>query len=643
MYPKKKNNEKSNQLTKSRTYLQSNSSYHNTSIRSNSSTGRFLKGTVEKITTERNDNIENNEIKVLPTDNFFLANLQAITKLENKKNNSNKSLKANKSTLLSNILSLKNSIISSQHKKESIITFGSINGSKRRSSVIHILNVAKKYLEKENNKEINISPEELDNIIKESVEKSKRGKFKLIIKYIDITLAILVAANIFFSLIENELFYKETKIYLKVYFSDKENKEITRDVYKQCEKRPISDNENFFRKINLIIIIFLLLFNFTRYYLILLLKEIEGLISEKDGFWSTGLWKYLLCETIILGIFDPPNLNFFFTGTMENNIFAFSLGGLICIETMFKCYIIVRVYSYYSKYLTESAKSLCNNSGANGGIHFALKCELKSRPFTMLIFVFISAILLFAFSLRTFEYFSVEKGFIYGSYTGQGNDQDKLKDLINSIWITIVTMTTVGYGDFFPTENYGRIICLLSYLAGTLCVSMTVVALAIISEFNDNELKAYSTIKKLNADNNAILKAAEVVSVLCLLRMKVLKKNCKLSEKFVYFMKLKTSVSALKDDFKVAKNMSLPIDHTIAMMYNEINDNYDNLCKIVEELEKIDDYLNKIHKNQKSILKVMKKIKRRENNLGKYLVNLNNRKVMEMFKFKGKKKSRENK
>jgi hypothetical protein len=261
----------------------------------------------------------------------------------------------------------------------------------------------------------------------------------------------------------------------------------------------------------------------------------------------------------------------------------------------------------------------------------------------MLIFVFISAILLFAFSLRTFEYFSVEKGFIYGSYTGQGNDQDKLKDLINSIWITIVTMTTVGYGDFFPTENYGRIICLLSYLAGTLCVSMTVVALAIISEFNDNELKAYSTIKKLNADNNAILKAAEVVNILCLLRMRVLKKNCKLSEKFVYFMKLKTSASALKDDFKVAKNMSLPIDHTITMMYKEINDNYDNLCKVVVGLEKIDDYLNKIYKNQKSILKVMKKIKRRENNLGKYLVNLNNRKVMERFKFKGKKKSRENK
>ena len=628
MYPKKKNNEKSNQLTKSRTYLQSNSSYHNTSLRSNSSTGRFLKGTVEKITTERNDNIENNEIKVLPTDNFFIANLQAITKLENKKNNSNNSLKVNKSTLLSNILSLKNSIISSQHKKDSIITFGSINGSKRRSSVIHILNVAKKYFEKENNKEINISPEELDNIIKESVKKSKRGKFKLIIKYIDITLAILVTANIFFSLIENELFYKETKIYLKVYFSDKENKEITRDVYKQCEKRPISDNENFFRKINLIIIFFLLLFNFTRYYLILLLKEIEGLISEKDGFWSTGLWKYLLCETIVLGIFDPPNLNFFFTGTMENNIFAFSLGGLICIETMFKCYIIVRVYSYYSKYLTESAKSLCNNSGANGGIHFALKCELKSRPFTMLIFVFISAILLFAFSLRTFEYFSVEKGFIYGSYTGQGNDQDKLKDLINSIWITIVTMTTVGYGDFYPSENYGRLICILSYLIGCILISLTVVSLAIVSEFSENEKKAYSIIKKLNAENNVILKASEVISSLCLLRMKIMEKNNKLSERFVYIMKLKQSINTFKNDFKIASSMTLPIDQTFNIIFKGINNNYDNICNNISQLKNINQFTFRIHLSQKNTLKKINKIIKRQQKLGNYLVEFNN----EIFK-----------
>ena len=613
MQKKKKNNEIYNKPILAQNYINSNSNIQISSMRSNASSGRYLKVPTDKNLTDKN---ENNEIKILKSEKFFLSNLQTITKpkiTENK--NKNKNIKIPNSSLQRDSMKLK-----VMNLKKNI---GS-NLSKQRSSIIQILKEGKRIQNKEDNKEVNISPEQLDEIIKISIKKSKSGKLKLIIKSIDILLAILVSGNIFFSLIENELFYKETKDYLKEYFSNKENKEITREVYKICEKREISNQENFFRNINLIIIIFILTLNFIRYYLILILKEIEGLISEKDGFWSTGLWKYLLLETLILGIFDPPNLNFFFTGTMKNYIFAFSLGGLICIETMFKCYIIIRVYSYYSKYLTESAKSLCNNVNANNNIHFALKCELKNRPFTMLFIIFFSSILLFGFSLRTFEYFLVEKGFLYGNYEGEGNDQDKLKDLINSIWLIIVTMTTVGYGDFFPNENYGRLICLMSYLIGCLSVSLTVVSLAIISEFNESELKAYSIIKKLNADNNAILKAADVISNLCLLRMKVMKNECRLSEKFVYYMKLKTSILTLKDDFKVARNMNLPIDQSIQIMHKDISEYYDRLTNISQQLNDIYKYADKINHSQKKILKVFKKIYFRQKNLGKYLVKMNN-------------------
>ena len=603
-----------------------NSNNQNSSMRSNASTGRYLKFTTDKNGTESN---ENNEIKILKSEKFFLSNLQIITKpKENENKNKNKNLYKSKSSIQKDSMLLK-----AMNIKKNLRSKNYSNLSKQRSSIVHILKEVKRIQEKENNKEINISPEQLDEIIKISIKKSKSGKYKLIIKTIDIVLAILVSGNIFFSLLENELFYKETNNYLKQYFSDKENKEITRDIYKQCEKREITKNENFFRKINLMIVIFILILNFIRYYLLLILNEIEGLISEKDGFWSTGLWKYLLLESIILGIFDPPNLNFFFTGIMKNYIFAFSLGGLICIETMFKCYVIIRIYSHYSKYLTESAKSLCNNTNVNNNIHFALKCELKNRPFTMLLIILFSSILLFGFSLRTFEYFLIEKGFKYGNYKGEGNDQDKLKDLINSIWLIIVTMTTVGYGDFFPNENYGRLICLMSYLIGCLSVSLTVVSLAIISEFNESELKAYSIIKKLNADNNAILKAADVISNLCLLRMKFMKNECRLSEKFVYFMKLKTSILALKDDFKVAKNTSLPIEQTIQIMHKDICENYDILKNITHQLIFIQQYAHKINQSQKKIFKVFKKIYFRQKVLGEYLVKMNNINFKKKIKF----------
>ena len=138
-------------------------------------------------------------------------------------------------------------------------------------------------------------------------------------------------------------------------------------------------------------------------------------------------------------------------------------------------------------------------------------------------------------------------------------------------------MTTVGYGDFFPGENYGRIIVILAYLVGTLLVSMTVVSLAIIAEFSEKENRAYSIIKKLKADNNALYKAADVISSLCLLRLRVMKKDCKLSEKFLFIIKLRKSILDFKDNFKIASSVSLPFDHNLIIIHKDINDKYNFL------------------------------------------------------------------
>ena len=502
-----------------------------------------------------------------------------------------------------------------------------INEKHNRSSVIQLKNIAQDILQnvikkqKKKEEEYELKPNDYDKLLKNTNDNSKIGKLKIIIKYIDILLALCVIGNIFFSLIENELFYKETKKYLNKYFENKTNKEITQNVYKQCEKRKITLEEDFIRQINVIIVIIILILNFFHYYITLLKMEEEGLISEKDNFYSTGLLKYLILESLILGIFDPPSLNYFFTGIMENYIFAFSLGGLICIETLFKSYVILRVYTYFSKYMTNSAKSICNNSNTNSGVHFAIKCELKNRPYTVLFIIFISFIFIFGFSLRTFEYFTIPKGFLHGTYLI--NDQDYLKDLINSIWLTIVTMTTVGYGDFYPNENYGRLIVILSYLIGAILVSMTVVSLAIITEFTEEERRAYSIIKKLNAHNNTLYKAGDVISCFCYLRLKVLK-NCSLSEKFIYLIQLKKSISTFKDNFKLTSSLDLPLDQTLMIINKEFNASYEDLYFSVFPLKELSFYINNINFSQKDCIEKLEKIKKRQEKLGDFLVQLNN-------------------
>ena len=185
-------------------------------------------------------------------------------------------------------------------------------------------------------------------------------------------------------------------------------------------------------------------------------------------------------------------------------------------------------------------------------------------------------------------------------------------------------MTTVGYGDFFPSENYGRLICILSYLIGCVLVSLTVVSLAIISEFSEREKKCYSIIKKLNADNNVFLKAAQVINSICLLRLKFMKKKCSLSERFVYIMKLKQDINVFKNDFKIASHMNLPIEQTFKIIFTQINEKYDKICNNIIMLENINLIADNINKSQKECIKKIRKIQKRQKKIGDYLVEYNN-------------------
>jgi hypothetical protein len=52
-------------------------------------------------------------------------------------------------------------------------------------------------------------------------------------------------------------------------------------------------------------------------------------------------------------------------------------------------------------------------------------------------------------------------------------------------------MTTVGYGDFYPKTNIGRIVGIVIAFWGVFIVSLFVVSLSTMLEFDSGELKAF--------------------------------------------------------------------------------------------------------------------------------------------------------
>lgn len=94
--------------------------------------------------------------------------------------------------------------------------------------------------------------------------------------------------------------------------------------------------------------------------------------------------------------------------------------------------------------------------------------------------VFICSILIFSLSLRIAErdveriYESLYDTSLGGSQKSGTND---ISDFSNALWLTIITMTTVGYGDYYPRTTFGRVIDVILVVWGTFVVSLMVVVL----------------------------------------------------------------------------------------------------------------------------------------------------------------------
>jgi len=94
--------------------------------------------------------------------------------------------------------------------------------------------------------------------------------------------------------------------------------------------------------------------------------------------------------------------------------------------------------------------------------------------------VFISSILIFSLSLRIAE----RDVFMLAAQLNpdlniaqQGLTKNDISDFADALWFTIITMTTVGYGDYFPKTTFGRLIDIILVVWGTFIVSLMVVVL----------------------------------------------------------------------------------------------------------------------------------------------------------------------
>lgn len=116
---------------------------------------------------------------------------------------------------------------------------------------------------------------------------------------------------------------------------------------------------------------------------------------------------------------------------------------------------------------------------------FAMKALKRKNPYVFIGVSLVIPILCAAYCLRIFERPMIPT-------SGQRFDE-----FINCVWCVIITMTTVGYGDYFPISTFGRMIGIISCLWGVFIVSIFVVTLNGLLEFTKSEGRAFEALERM--------------------------------------------------------------------------------------------------------------------------------------------------
>ena len=109
----------------------------------------------------------------------------------------------------------------------------------------------------------------------------------------------------------------------------------------------------------------------------------------------------------------------------------------------FRIYFLFKSIFNYSIFTDAFSKGLCRDYGFYPGQRFILKCLFVSSPTTTVLVMFITTTLLLAYVLRIFE-------LRYAIHPNTPIHPDREGSYFSQMYLVIITMTTVGFGDFYP-------------------------------------------------------------------------------------------------------------------------------------------------------------------------------------------------
>jgi hypothetical protein len=240
---------------------------------------------------------------------------------------------------------------------------------------------------------------------------------------------------------------------------------------------------------------------YFRYKLQIKFESFTQNLTKEDNLFTSGYIKNVIVECLI-AIIHP---NAYFLG--KNFIYVhsypdwfseelkFSVNEILLAFMMVRIYFIIKFFVTLSYYQSSRAARTCRMYGESNSYLFAVRCIFNRNPFRFVLILFLFSLFSFSITIRIFERLFL---------TSRNSNLDHIfltfdyGYFINSVWCSIITMLTVGYGDYYPRTIMGRVYTIFEVLSGLVAVSLVTVGYFKNSELNSAQNKVYILLKRMN-------------------------------------------------------------------------------------------------------------------------------------------------
>lgn len=334
-------------------------------------------------------------------------------------------------------------------------------------------------------------------------------------------------------------------------------------------------------------------------------------INLKSKFYETNLLKYFIFD-FIFSIIHPNLLfknNYFKTGKNWNLVsIEYCVNDFLLVILILRLFFLTKTFILWSKFYDSRADRICKLMGKELSIFFGIKCYMIHQPFLFIVYILLIYCFGLGYSLKIIEGPLLENNIKDNKNTG---DYSKFP---NCFWNIIVTMTTIGYGDYYPKSFLGRVIMFFVAISGPLLVAIIVNEFQNATELSAHEKKALDFLLRLREKDDIREKAASYFKAnftYVIYKRKLYREEIPINDETK-----KKMLFLAKEKFQKRKAFKKAV-HVYGVKY-KMGEDYDMINK---KIEKLDDNMRTLN-NKFQIIN--NKINNLAFNISKYIDSIEN-------------------